>query len=1195
MAPTNKSRALYRGLLIPDGDISELWGLESTIDEAGERAGIPVPTVQTEALLESSGNQLDTGADRSLEVRTLRGGYPGPYQAGFGWRKTEGVTEDFRGWDPPLTVSQLEVVEAQTSNKSYLHMHLVSKIHEDGSDQLFCFHEFVSGVYPTANLRTFVTRRDDSGWLTSGAWPVSIATANQPYDALNMHPTGVVLPSGRLLCFFFVYSTEVFIGGVYQNIFANVRMEYSDDNGETWKLGSRFCLQERVKVPPSAATPGDADSVIPHRMKAEYKDGQILLLIWYRLNPLLTKQDGIRQYASDDLGTSFQFVGESFGKTPDVEPFCQDITVGGGNFVVGWIDHTDDSVHVDVIGSAYEPINWQIARLPVSTAPACRTTQTAWPDWRGIEEDGDLAIVTDADGTIYLYSFAFPFSSGSILDSSSGVVFKSLEGGALDTWFGVGHGFGSGTDVTYGYNMGTFWKSRTNDSEANYIKPVNITAAPHRGRIALAHRGHGGTAGQQQEELETPYPGTFFVFWLGGFTQVVEPTLGAFSRSDFRSCFSSTWFPYTEPATSVGGIWTLVSVAPPPLAALVVASRYELTTPPASLFYFQDTQPSSGLPSESRVEFLEGFIGRFTCEVISDPSEQRINALIAEGGGGGIEVSIVIDAVQVSILDNITGATLGTFTPGGMVGVRYQYLWAFRGTGDPPSGGEFSIWYRVWNANEDRTWTLGFESSTFVLGAAPADSRIQWGAVGGFGGAPTLGSAFLWDEFQFTYGEIEDGAGSRFPNVGLQIAQGQTTPDDLYGRSYAPTPVYVDANTRIANIDGPTFEGDTWDIKARHLLGSENMITENSPSPSIVWRSKTASAGDIIAFRRNPDAVGAFPGNDLYAVHFENCNFKRAAIEIKVGGVWTPLGTLELSRNFSFQREGHTIRANPSGGSIDGFYVEYNELENCKFEFNPDDQNAMVATIERNSEGVGYDMPTIPEQTKRATIFLDPDTYDEAAAPVSGIGAVWFKNVTALINLPVQSPFEGIRVVLCPTGTLPPEGHYVAGNIIPGPVAVFGWDYSRERIVNREANTELITSRDGSRRAYVAGGTVRGVRFSWREGVDVTELREDYNATSTEGYVKTWNSPTSSPVAMRQDGPLLMDGLVERLNGAAIPIVYIPRIERSDDVMLFDPRQFNRGAIYGRIVSAHTREAVVGAEEVSSVYRVNTVTIEGER
>ena len=1187
MASIDKSRNLYRGLLIPDGDIADIWTTESTIDEAGERAGIPSPTKQTEMILESSGNQIDTGADQTLEVVTLRGGYPGAYEAGFGWRKAEGVTEDFRGWDPPLTVSALEVVDAQTSNKSHLHMHLVSKIHEDGTDQLFCFHEFVTGVAPTANNRVFVTRRDDAGWLTSGIWPVVIDSTDQSYPALNMHPTGVVLPSGRILCFYFVYSTDVFIGGSFESIFANVRMKYSDDNGETWRLGSQFCLEDRIKCPPPAGA-GDPDSMIVHRMRAEYKDGQILLLIWYRLNPELTTQDEIRQYASDDLGTSFQRVGTGEGGFPD-------ITVGGGNFVVGWIDDAD--VKVDVLGSAYEPINWLIAKIPVSTAAAARAS-TSFPsssNWRAIEEDGDLAITTDADGTIYLYSFSYPYSNGSVYDSSAGVVFKSTEGGTLESWFGVGHGFGSGTEPTYGFNMGLFWKSRTNDTEANYIKPVNITAAPHRGRIAVAHRETGGIPPQQQQSGTAPYAGTFWVFWCGGFTQVVEPTLGAFSRSDLRSCFSSTWFPYTEPATALGGMWALVAVAPPPTVTAIAASRYQLTTPAACLHYFEDTQPSTGLPPEEIVEFLEGYIGRFTCEVVG-VGEQRINALIAEGGGGGIAVSIVVSNAQISIMDNLTGAVLGAFVPpSGMIGMKYQYLWAFRGTGDPPSGGEFSIWYRIWSANEDRTWALGFQGSTFNFGAAPANSFIQWGAVGGFGGAPTPASDLFWDEFQFTYGSVEDGVGDRYPNVGLQLAQGQTTPDDLYGRSYAPTPVYVDANTRIAGTDGPTFEGDAWNIKVRHLLGAENMIAQNSPSPSVAWRSKTAGAGDTIAFQRNPDAAGAFPGNDLYAVHFENCNFKRAAIELKIGGVWTPVGTLELSREFEFQREGHTIRANPSGGSIDGFYVEYNELKSCKFEFDPDGQSSIVATIERNSEGVGYDMPGTAGQTKRATLFLDPETFDHAAAPTTGTGAVWFRNVTALINLPFQSPFEGIRVLLCPTGTLPPEGYYEAGNIIPGPVAVFGWDYSRERIVNREANTELFEGRDGSRHAYIAGKTVRGVRFSWREGVDVTELRTDYTAASTEGYVKTWTGGTSSPVAMRQDGPFLMDGLVDRLNGPAVPVVYIPRIERSGDVMLFDPRQFNRGAIYGRVVSAHTRETVLGSEETDEVYRVNTVTIEGER
>lgn len=184
-------------------------------------------------------------------------------------------------------------------------------------------------------------------------------------------------------------------------------------------------------------------------------------------------------------------------------------------------------------------------------------------------------------------------------------------------------------------------------------------------------------------------------------------------------------------------------------------------------------------------------------------------------------------------------------------------------------------------------------------------------------------------------------------------------------------------------------------------------------------------------------------------------------------------------------------------------------------------------------------------------------------------------------------------MVLCPTGTLPPEGYWEAGQIIPGPVAVFGWDYSRERILAKTPNVALSTLRDGTRHAYKAGPPRRRVRFSWAEGVDVSDLRREWGGGTDPDWVETYTG--GSPVALRNDGPLLMWGLLDRLDGPGVPVVYIPKIDfNPTGAVTFDPRQYARGAIYGRLMGPITLEGVVGQEEVSEVYIVNTITIEEE-
>jgi len=371
------------------------------------------------------------------------------------------------------------------------------------------------------------------------------------------------------------------------------------------------------------------------------------------------------------------------------------------------------------------------------------------------------------------------------------------------------------------------------------------------------------------------------------------------------------------------------------------------------------------------------------------------------------------------------------------------------------------------------------------------------------------------------------------------------------------------------------------------LQGSENIFASVSPSPQKLWRSKTAVAGASIAFQRNENSLDAWAANDFYAIHFENVNFKRAQLQYKIGGAWVNIISISFFKEFEFTRNGHTIR--PAGDDAGSFYGYYNEFKGLKFEFNPDSILAStVATILRNSEGLAYEGTT----AKPTTIFLDPDTFNSASEPASGVAHIWFKNMTVLVPRS-ETPFEGVRLQICNTGTRPPEGYYEAGQIVPGSVAVFGWDYSQERNVTNTPNVELTTLRDGTRHSYKAGEARRRVRFSWAQGVDVTQLREEWGGATDPDYVKI--AGTGTPAALRNDGELLMWGLLDRIDGPGLPVVYIPKIDFSEaGTATFDPRQYARGAIYGRTITPITLETSVGSEELTEVYRLNSVTIEEE-
>ncbi len=1119
----DKSKDLYRGLLIPDGDLYRVWESETTVDEAGNRAGIPATGSKTETIIEASGHQADTGEGRVLEVLSIRGGYPGPGEAGYAWRQAAEGVQDWRGWDVPAVISSWENVDFNSSANFNLHPDLVNVTRPDGSDYMVTVYEFVSG----SNIRVAMRKRTGDTWGAE-----SIIYVESDYVAGRyLHPSILVLPTGRLLVFHWVYD--------HSKAVAQIRMTYSDDEGATWITGGSFTLPEAI----------DLTSRTPLRIRTAYKDGQILLLTWIK-DTSKTVQDLILQFASDDLGTSFLLVVEMTGDDTDNGGASPDVAVSSGVFVVSWIATTGNRPTVNRLGSAYQPI--------IPATPFLSIIVDPWASITGSGIDvAELSVAADRDGVVYLYGTQEPDSQGICC------VVRSYDGG--QNWNAIGQGGAASS------NYGRWWGAAPPNSGNTAVQPRDYTVEFHRGRAVVVHRYINNATQEAIGENSLCF------FYLGGFGSVVLPGLELFKRDVLRAGFLHTWVPFANP-DDCG--YTRAVFGVPTTEAVVSPGVLDLVCPAGSSLLYGITPPESA--TNNGVLFTDGFIGRATLEVKAAPSRSSITARVFTASGGGVfgQLNILIYQDRVDVVDGVTSAVLAT-TPNA-VDQKRQIFWAIRGivTGDNATGAECAVWIRDWDQNEDRYFNLVYQGALTLAGGG-STSFVRFGD-----NEAATDSDAHWSEFELTYGKQT--SGKQFSFVGLQIAQGQVNPDQLFPRNYSSSPLYVDSDTRVAAIDGPTFEADKWTVTARHLQGTENVFSTVSPSPAKTWRSKTAVAGATIAFQRNVDGEDAWAGNDFYAIHFQNVNFKRAQLQYRIGGAWVNVVNISFYREFDYQRRGHSIRTvSDDAGS---FYAYYNEFAGNKIEFNPDPiiGSPVVATVLRNSEGMAYEGTA----AKPATLFLDPDTYAPADVPASGTAHLWFKNMTVLIPN-TETPIEGIRLQLCQTGTLPPEGYYEAGNIIPGPVALFGWDYSRERNITKTPNVELTTLRDGTRHSYKAGDERRRVRFSWAEGVDVSQIRREYTLPASPDYVTA--RAGGSPVALRNDSPALMWGLLDRIDGPGIPVVYIPLIEYSQTGgASFDPRQYARGAIYGRTVTPITLETVVGNEEKTEVYRVNTVTIEEE-
>src|SRR5690606_4009770 len=123
--------------------------------------------------------------------------------------------------------------------------------------------------------------------------------------------------------------------------YTQLSMWYSDDDGETWTRGERWCLAQAL------ATTG---GILAGKTRVAFNNGQLLLVA--------TLSDGadprLTQWASDDLGARFHHIVtftalESEG--PEILPRS------GGGYLVMWLDPVVDTPMHAHIGSAWHAIS----------------------------------------------------------------------------------------------------------------------------------------------------------------------------------------------------------------------------------------------------------------------------------------------------------------------------------------------------------------------------------------------------------------------------------------------------------------------------------------------------------------------------------------------------------------------------------------------------------------------------------------------------------------------------------------------------------------------------------------------------------------------------------------------------------------------------------------------------------------------
>lgn len=583
----------YSALCTP-ADV-DLWAAESSYTQAGPRPGIPVPSQDSQMALTSSGTQA---AGSSILVQSVRGGFPGTAAAQSIWRNsTDSNTTDWRGWNTPQVLEGWEVpLWSSASTLTTQDPHALTLA--DGTVLAVCQVRDTTYTGTTGEYRVEVFSRATS----TGVWSRILVYGQDTSPSVDYLPCLVLLPSGRILC----YHLMIDVGATR----AGIRMWHSDDSGATWSYGGDT-------LTPAAAIA--TATVTPTRLRAAYRDGQVLaLLSWVYASGAVSIRNRVAQYASCDDGNTFTPIGSVTGEwsptdesgTPTSGGYFEVVSTDLG-FCVSYL--TAAKVQCRTVADAFTPMSLGAAitvGVPASVCSDGGTGATAI-------SDGDLALAADDAGVLYLYL--------RVIATGEGIVLTSTDQGG--SWGGMGR---SAAYTAHGY-----WHYQGASTDV----PVDICAAWHRGRMLVLGNWRAGT-GDEDVSLGV---------WIqGGYTSIPMRILTMYNNPSDRAGWERTWLPFEEPQDSG---WTGTGAAT--TEDLVTPGRLQLTVAAANTRYYELVPAMS--PATGMV---------VACEVLTTAGSLSTNrvalAVRYSDGAVGYGVDIRFASTGYAVYDSTSAAQIGS-------------------------------------------------------------------------------------------------------------------------------------------------------------------------------------------------------------------------------------------------------------------------------------------------------------------------------------------------------------------------------------------------------------------------------------------------------------------------------------------------------------------------------------------------------
>lgn len=650
--------------------------------------------------------------------------------------------------------------------------------------------------------------------------------------------------------------------------------------------------------------------------------------------------------------------------------------------------------------------------------------------------------------------------------------------------------------------------------------------------------------------------------------------VNASTSSTFYGVDRTSWLPFLAPdAMAGGGIWTASGTGTDAAGLSEGGSPYRSVSCLAgtSRYWAQDftCDPASGV------------LVYFDCSVSTGgdvtSNDSAVRVVISNGATAAYNLTVRLSASGgVYLKDNTGGASLMVAAD---IVNRHAFIVAMRET-DPGTTATCTIYSVGYGALDNiQDWE---ELDTFTLtadGTPPASSSVEMGVIGA-GSAVAIEQK--WYGFDFIAAEgilgIYDASLGGFIN---RVSQ-------LRGAPLSAQPLELNGGTKVSLTNGPVKKSETWTIAPKYDYAREHVYPHLYPSPRQSWRSIVDGSDQTFQWLFDPvDEAPQGLGSAVWGAAVIGANFANWTLDgFTAAGAWENILTVDSSDEFTSLPYRASVRAtftgayvtvNTGGTGSASRYIHENELAGGTVKI-----GSNYFKILRNTSGYWS-----TAAGKKPVLFLE--TWDSSVAS-TGTLDIWPPNCLALKTGLGSTEYRKLRFVITASDTA--DGYYDLGQLVIGPVYLFGKRYSKGRVLSRDENGVVNYTTGGASNPVVYGPTYRTAEFGWFEGIDQTQV---YRASTAEpDYVTTGDATgVAHAAAARHDTPTNLDGLYVRLSGGNTPLVYIPNIPYDATEAQFtstDGRTIN-GFVYGRLQGGVKLTTVTGKEQSTEVAQIASIKI----